>query len=641
MSKLTKRIIATIGAVAMVIALSPANDVFADGADDFKANGFAYGSEMDGTYTSSNIILNADLLDNAATFVGKDHLFQYKLLTSDAQDGEYTQVGGNHSSGSFEFTPTNGNWYKIEVVNDDLISASTEAVQALYAKSENSEGYHGTLGDDDFYGCQIDSGWYLSNGTMAYRVWSEGEIYYGFNVMGKYDNDGEDIWIGTSYDGRWSILSNSEEPEPYSEQDKSGWAQLNALRFGFDSPDNSSYNSQYVDISVELKEGQTSFAIKADTMLANEYITDYADNASLREKNDNNGNATQVQMVGNESAAKANASDPAFVIRYDNKGTDHLPDYDWIGSYCEESLYYSNNETEEYDPEEYECDYEGQYLFNSRYGKVTEVRNLDSEMAATWINVEDGEEINFSFSIGSVGTTKADTSRSALDGDPEPEEEPATPSTVNEAIAKTEDLINEDGTIADLVIEDWSGCGELDTIEEFCEELKADQDVVSKICTDYMNPDAKIVAQSGEGHGLYTTGDGDSTLMFAYQYDDGTLIESEVKYTVKSNTGAVPEMDMTIMDKLDFGKDGIKIKDWQEVTVIKYDYKDTTNFFGTMRIEKKENLKKYFAIGYKADGTTVIVPCWEDEYYLTFEIASDIVQIALVGTQKSHFVNEK
>ncbi len=649
-----KKFIATLSAIAMVIALSPANDVFADGAADFNANGFLYGYDMNDEYQDGTIGLRADLLETSETFGNDFSEITYSLVTAEDRESEnYTATEANvygNGTGLAEIYTSlvDGNWYKI-VATNGVDTAETEAVQALFLDAAAYEGGFGTVGSGEnelyVYGSYMANGWYLSNGAMAYRIFLGEGGYDSFNVIGKYEDDEEgECWIGTSYNGKWDLMTSDNDENAYI-------GLLDNLRVSFETNDvnDTEKNPYLVNFSADVRDDMTSFGFYTDTMLGNYGITDYSDIASLKEINNSNGDPLKVQMVGNVSAAEADASDPAFVISYDANG--HLPDYENIAFY-DYPWYFTNNTMREwslenmpwYDPENdppyyYECDtweelWEyyyagGQYLYDESVGRVIELRNIDSGMATTWTNI-DGEEINFSFSIGSVATTKADKSRSALDGEEPAEEEVVVP-TSNETILNSENVIDVDGQLAELTITDWNGKNELDAIEEVNNNLKADEEIVNKICTDYMAPEAKIVDESGE-KGLHVEAEGDSTLLFAYQEDDGTYVESEVKYIIKSTDSVVPEIDMKIVDKDEFGKNGIKIKDYQEVTVIEFDYKDITGFTGTMRIEKKENLDRYFVIGYKADGSTVLVPCWEDKFNLTFEISSDIVQLALVGT---------
>ncbi len=918
-TKKMRKKIAAVGLFAVVMSVIPANLVFADGADDFEAMGFVYGSEMNGEDMDSEIVFNADIKDDAESFTSKEGM-TYTLLTSSSLDGQYKAV----SEASVEDTSTDtsadmrtslidGNWYKIKAENGIGESAETEAVMALYAHvSEYSDiSFLGTGENENRLFGYATPGWYLTNGTMAYRVWSEGSEYYAFNVVGKYDAGryGES-WIGTVCGDQWQMKSSEEEnPNPVAYSWNSDYALLDSFQVGFETNEEASetdLNPQYIGISVDLAEGQKSFAFGTDTMLSDYTITNYSDSASLKEVYDEDGNLIQTQMVGNVSADVADPSDPAYVIKYDDSEDGLLPDYEWLG-YYNSRTYFTNNTSQDYG-----------HIYDSELEKVVEVQGIDSGMTTSWVNVEEGQNINFSFSVGSVADTgvmttvvtsttitvygadsnnyyalfdtsdydiltdepligwisgssvdkdgnivftgltantaysvvsipaiqydsstnrasstngkSASSTLTALDPDesanittkstdssvtfgnlkvgeaysyylvngtndrisdecyadengnlsfedlcpgttyylmmydyesnnfksdkfaaktsgkhpqlicvfdgiyydccescgrmeevknysikyevsadkivyynpvanvyygildedenilaygwPEydeisgticdtleiyletpleegkkyyvgfmaddgwmntkeiifgtndEEEETVREVTANEVFTLPEKLISEAGEVTNVIIEDWNGLASLENVQDVNAELKDNREVLSKIASDYMNVDARVIDESSD-EGLYAIGkSATEAIEYAYQHNDGSFVASKLRYKIKSKVyeDENPNVKVTIADKNEFGKNGISVAADQEVSVINFEYDNDEEFAGTMKIDKESNLEDYCVIGYTADGETVLIPCWEDAFTVTFEITSNIVQIALVGT---------
>lgn len=317
--------------------------------------GYAYGKDMN----EDSITLVTEIQAGTAL------RYQWKYATS--KEGIYTPIEGANAS-EYTFTPTDSYWYKCTV------NGITDTIPIEAISTSNNQ--------YSFLNACFQGNWYLSNDTMAY-VYDENI----FDVVGKYEKGGVTYWMNTSYNTYWTMYSSAlatpEALDPNSES-----ANLDALRISFDVNDD-----RQIILEADLHEGEQSFSFGCDVMLANYSITQYCDSASLKAIKGNDGLLTQVQMVGALSVDSALETDPAFVF----KPVTSVSNF-WLGDYYDRKQY-AYNTTEA-----------GSNTIMDTYSGisvVSEVRDLDSGMTASWTGIPSGDKIKFQFSVGAVSETGA------------------------------------------------------------------------------------------------------------------------------------------------------------------------------------------------------------------------------------------
>ena len=362
--KMKRGVLSILMALALCIGLLPAAALADEGDVVFDNNGYPYGTQLD---KSNDIILTVD-----AALTEGSGVLSYQWQSATAKNGEYANIN-NATDKNLTFVPTDQNWYRCLVNN-----VPSKAVQLL--EISNS-----MMASCEVLATSYSSYWQVSNGTMAYTVKRDGNLYTNFAVLGKYTKDSTTYWVNTDYSNGWQLFTRETAPQAGEDgDDYSGDAQLKALRVSFDEADPNT-----VIVEAELAEGQTAFALGADVMLGNYSITDYSDKASLKAIFQN-GKISSVQMVAAESLAAAKETDAAFVLKY----TGQTPSHYWLGIYYDRMLWVNHEETQ------------GNDNLVVENGIVTEVSGIDSGMTTSWTNVESGK-VQFSFSIGSVADTGA------------------------------------------------------------------------------------------------------------------------------------------------------------------------------------------------------------------------------------------
>lgn len=281
----------------------------------------------------------------------------YQWQSADSEKGEYRDISGETSS-TYTFYLASEKWYRCMVSGKP-----SKAVRAV--KSSSSWTTTGTK-------------WYLSNGTMAYTT--DGT---SFDVVGLYQKNGTDYMMSVSKGG-WEMYSST-APEPAA--GNSATASLDALKVSFSEKD-----AHVLNFEADLKAGHQAFAFGCDTQLGNRTTSGkYYDTGALKAMV-KDGKLSQIAMVGAETFAAAQDADPAFVI----KPLDPAASRFWIGDKL-------SRET---------------YAYNTSGGDATEtvggqeavtlVKNTDSGMTMSWMNVPSGGSVKFQFSVGSVKDTGVD-----------------------------------------------------------------------------------------------------------------------------------------------------------------------------------------------------------------------------------------
>ena len=275
----------------------------------------------------------------------------YQWQSASIENGEYSNIGGA-TSGTYTFYPASGKWYRCVVS-----STPSKAVMAVKSSSPTWT--------------TTDSKWYLSNGTMAYTF--DGT---SFDVVGLYQKNDTDYMMSAS-NGGWEMYSyTAAEPNAGN----TAAATLDALKVSFSETDDYTLNFE-----ADLAEGQQAFSFGCDTQLGNRTTSGaYYNNGALKAMV-KNGKLSQIAMVGAESFENATDTNPAFVI----KPLDTASRF-WIG--------------DKYSRKTYAYNTSGGDATETVGGQkvVTLVKNTDSGMTMSWMNVPSGGSVKFQFRIGSV-----------------------------------------------------------------------------------------------------------------------------------------------------------------------------------------------------------------------------------------------
>lgn len=291
-----------------------------------------------------NMILAMDAAGDGVT---------YQWQSASSENGEYSNISGATES-TYTFEPASGKWYRCMVSG-----TPSKAVTAVKSSSST-------------WTTTTDSKWYLSNGTMAYTF--DGT---SFDVVGLYKKNNTDYMMSVS-NGGWQMYSYT-DAEPNA--GNTAAARLDALKVSFSETD-----AYVLNFEADLADNHKSFAFGCDTQLGNRTTSgDYYNTGALKAMV-KDGALSQIAMVGAGSFENATDTDPAFVI----KPLDPAASRFWIGDK-------SDRET---------------YAYNTSGGDATEtvggrkavtlVKNTDSGMTMSWMNVESGGSVRFQFRVGSV-----------------------------------------------------------------------------------------------------------------------------------------------------------------------------------------------------------------------------------------------
>ena len=289
-----KRAIAILMSLAIMATLVSGLELFslnvkADTASVTVGNhGYPYGSGMD-----SGITFNVDVTVTEAS--------TYQWYVSSDAGATYSEVEGK--SGNLAATDTSfstvfsnselteGNWYKCRF-NGDATNETTPLMVMT--------GY---------------SGYYLSNGQMAYTIYGS-ETDVRFDVIGKYQGN----WITrTSYDRYWQLYTSTEaEPDASCVGGNTGGSSTAVLDYikvyflqnDYDGSYDTSNDSAPHTMIFETKIAETehAFCFGSDVMVnGNDYAPCTAVFAT-------NGNLRQIQLVDADSVDVIEDDDPALVV---------------------------------------------------------------------------------------------------------------------------------------------------------------------------------------------------------------------------------------------------------------------------------------------------------------------------------------
>ena len=417
---------------------------------EFGNNGYPYGTQLK---KEQNIVLAIDVTDAENT---------YQWQSAAAKDGAYNDIATATES-TLCFTPVDKNWYRC-VVN----GVPGNAIQLLSISQSMMDGC-------EVLNSSFTNYWYISNGTIAYTVDKDNSgKYTAFDVVGKYtkttNSDSTTYWLNTTYSGDgWQLVTNLEAQPESEKYYYDGSSDLDALRFSFDVKDKNALHME-----ADLAAGQQSFAFGADVELGDYEVTGYSDTASLKAIY-KSGKVSAIQMVGALSTADAVETDPAFVLKLEKQTPSAywIGEYDdrtlWAhhegqqrsvdayiaeltdGAYTTFDAYFAYekedriaNFKEEYayeNPTATEAEIQaaldadiaeeggwdaikdamyrraeqaanGGLFFTD--GIVSEVRDVDSGMTASWMNLPDGGAVQFDFCVGSVKETGAEITVDAV-----------------------------------------------------------------------------------------------------------------------------------------------------------------------------------------------------------------------------------
>ena len=309
-------------------------------------------SIRNGGYPYLKKIVNGQMI-LAMDAEGDGVTYQWQSATS--KDGPFSDINGATES-TYIFYPNSGKCYRCMV--------SGKPSKAVTAVKSSSPTWTTT-----------DTKWYLSNGTMAYTF--DGT---SFDVVGLYQKNSKDYMMSVS-NGGWEMYSNT-AAEPNANNQAA--AKLDALRVSFSETD-----AHVLNFEADLKAGHQAFALGCDTKLGNRTTSgNYCDTGALKAVV-KDGKLSQIAMVGAQTFADAADTAPAFVI----KPLDPAASKFWIG----------------------DKSYKETYAYNTSGGDATEtvggqkavtlVKNTNSGMTMSWMNVPNGGSVKFQFSVGSVKDT--------------------------------------------------------------------------------------------------------------------------------------------------------------------------------------------------------------------------------------------
>ena len=275
----------------------------------------------------------------------------YQWQSASSENGEYSNISGATES-TYTFYPDSGKWYRCVV-------SGTPSKAVMAVKSSSSTW------------TTTDTKWYLGNGTMAYTF--DGT---SFDVVGLYQKDSTDYMMSAS-NGGWEMYSYT-DAEPYA--GNTAAAKLDALKVSFSETD-----AYVLNFEADLADGHESFAFGCDTQLGNRTTSGAYYNTGALKAMVKDGALSQIAMVGAGSFETAADADPAFVI----KPLDPASRF-WIGNY--------------YSRETYAYNTSGGDATETVGGReaVTLVKNTNSGMTMSWMNVESGRSVKFQFRVGSV-----------------------------------------------------------------------------------------------------------------------------------------------------------------------------------------------------------------------------------------------
>ncbi len=372
-----KRAIAILMSLAIMATLVSGLELFslnvkADTASVTVGNhGYPYGSGMD-----SGITFNVDVTVTEAS--------TYQWYVSSDAGATYSEVEGK--SGNLAATDTSfstvfsnselteGNWYKCRF-NGDATNETTPLMVMT--------GY---------------SGYYLSNGQMAYTIYGS-ETDVRFDVIGKYQGN----WITrTSYDRYWQLYTSTEaEPDASCVGGNTGGSSTAVLDYikvyflqnDYDGSYDTSNDSAPHTMIFETKIAETehAFCFGSDVMVnGNDYAPCTAVFAT-------NGNLRQIQLVDADSVDVIEDDDPALVVNTSYS----VPTKYYVG-YWGNRLAFGFGTSSDSNNDSY-----SEYYTYDALGHVTQVTGTDSGISASYTNLSAGAVVTYAFSMGTVSQTGA------------------------------------------------------------------------------------------------------------------------------------------------------------------------------------------------------------------------------------------
>ncbi len=375
--KRIKKSIAVLMAVMIAVSLLQGLELFtmnvkADTASVTVGNhGYPYGSGM-----SSRITFNVDVTVTEAStyqwYVSSDAGATYSAV--EGKSGNLAVTDTSFSTVFSNSELTEGNWYKCRF-NGDATNETTPLMVMT--------GY---------------SGYYLSNGQMAYTIYGSGTDVR-FDVIGKYQGN----WITqTSYDRYWQLYTSTvAEPDASCVGEDTGGSSAAVLDYikvyflqnDYDGSYDTSNDSAPHTMIFETKIAETehAFCFGSDVMVnGNDYAPCTAVFAT-------NGNLRQIQLVDAYSVDVIEDDDPALVVNTSYS----VPTKYYVG-YWDNRLAFGFGTSSDSNNDSY-SDY---YTYDT-LGHVTQVTGTDSGISVSYTNLSAGAVVTYAFSMGMVSQTGA------------------------------------------------------------------------------------------------------------------------------------------------------------------------------------------------------------------------------------------
>lgn len=298
----------------------------------------------------------------------------YQWQRSDDKE-QWSNLDGETNATFENKSPKDGRWYRC-LVNGQA-SKAVQVVGQFKCEGQAEKDSAGRIWTNPLMP------WYVSNGTVAYGINSNGTV---FDVVGLYNKSGSAYMIQTSYAKGWSMVTSaSDAPEV-----EHSAAQLDDLICGFDDT-----NNYEIYITADLAAGQTSFALGCDTMLGNDSTSrTHSDFAALEVNKNPDNTVANIAMVGAGSSSQAVGSNPAFMI---TPITAEELEF-WLGQYDKRKYFSFNTGTGNITAD-------GEYIDNI----TTKTQSIDAGMTMSWFNVADGGTVDFKFSVGDADSIGVST----------------------------------------------------------------------------------------------------------------------------------------------------------------------------------------------------------------------------------------
>ena len=351
------------------------------GPDVLDNDGYPYGKKL-----NEGLTLDVKIKDGIDP---SNVTFQWQKKGYNEPDTSYVDIAGAtnkiYSVTISEYTanPTiipDGGWFRC-IVNG-YESKAVQVVKVVRPSSYNMPMY------EDFAGRKwirpMNTKWYISNGHMAYSISSQNY----FDLAGQHTINGVTYMMQTTCVGQsqpWRLRTSSDANPSPSAYNNSGDPQLDDTYFRFSDTD-----SDAVYYEADLKDGQRSLAIEADTMVGDYNTTRSLTVLEVLKDTDNTFKA--IAIVGAPTIDAITSETPAFVMMPVVKTDLQF----WIGDYNIRQVFAYNTRASN-----------ANYIADpikingvTRNDIITKVSGVHSGLSMSWSNIPSGGTVLIRFGVG-------------------------------------------------------------------------------------------------------------------------------------------------------------------------------------------------------------------------------------------------